>query len=324
MKRKIRNSLFMELGAWGLALWVFFFLTSCRDIFERNLEKISIAIQAPPDNYKSTTFAVNFLWDEVKGATHYRLQIASPNFTNITQLVLDTPATTNQFSYTLKPGSYCWRVRAENKSSNTEYATRCLSIDSTPNLSAQQLVLASPVNNYATTQTSITFRWYPILNADDYRFELHTPDFNGSLVLNPAIIRDTFWVVTGLAEARYEWGVRGQNTFSNTAFSTRKFIIDTTSPATPVMLAPASNDTLDGSSMDFTWTQVTDSGSTISDSLRIFSDSTGATVKKEYYTTATLQNVDTLSAKTYFWQMRAIDAAGNKSGYSSLRKFVVK
>lgn len=303
---------------------VILFSPSCKDIFERNLEKSSVTIQSPPDSYQSTTFTVNFWWDEVKGADEYRLQIVSPDFTNITQLVLDTPVTSNQFAYTLNPGSYCWRVRAENNSSHTDYATRCLSIDSAPDLSAQQLVLASPANNFITTQSGISFKWYPLLNADDYRFELHAPDFNGSLVIPVVILTDTFSAVSGLAEGTYQWGVRGQNTFSNTSFSIRTFIIDATAPATPVLLSPVNNDTLDGSSMDFTWSQPADSGSAISDSLWIYSDTITWIPLKEYFTSATIQNVDTLSAGVYFWDMMAIDAAGNKSSYSSLRKFVVQ
>lgn len=324
MIRKIGNSLFLEFGAWSLALGSFFFLSACKDIFERNLEKSSVTLQTPPDNYKSSVFTITFWWDELKGTDKYRLQIGSPDFNNITQLILDTPITSNQFAFSLNPGNYCWRVRAENNSSYTDYAIRCLSIDSTPDLASQQVVLASPINNYATSQTSVTFKWYPLLNADDYRVELRTPDFSGSLVLNPAITTDTFIVVTGLAEAHYEWGVRGQNTFSNTLFAQRKFIIDATPSATPVLLTPANNDTLDGSSMDFTWTQNADSGSTITDSLWIYPDTINWVPLKEYLTSATVQNVDTLAAGTYFWDMRAMDAAGNKSGYSALRKFVVQ
>lgn len=297
---------------------------SCRDIFERNLEKSSVTIQTPPDNYQSTVFTVNFWWDEVKGADAYRLQIVSPDFNAITRLVLDTPVTGTRFAYTLNPGSYCWRVRAENNSSQTDYATRCLSIDSAPDLSAQQLVLASPVNSFITTQTSISFKWYPLLNADDYRFELRTPDFNGTLVIPVAILTDTLVLISGLAEGSYQWGVRGQNTFSNTSFSIRGFIIDATDPATPVLLSPANNDTLDGASMDFSWSQPADSGSAISDSLWIYSDTINWVPVKEYFTSATIQNVDTLPAGIYFWDMMAIDAAGNKSSYSSLRKFVVQ
>lgn len=297
---------------------------SCKDIFERNLEKANISLQTPQDDFQSTTFTVLFWWDEVKGADKYRLQIGKPDFNSITQLILDTPITKNQYSFTLNPGKYCWRVRAENNSSLSDYTVRCLSIDSTPDLASQEVVLISPANNFASPQSSFTFRWYSILNSDDYRVEIRTPDFNGLLVLNPAITTDTFIAITGLSEGQYEWGVRGQNTFSNTKFTQRKLIVDATNPALPVLISPANNDTLDGSSMDFTWTQAPDSGSLIYDSLWIYSDSINWTIIKEYYISATTLVVDTLKTGTYFWEMQATDAAGNKSDYTGIRKFFVK
>lgn len=309
---------------WLFALWIFVFLPSCKDIFERNLEKSSITLQTPPDNYQSTEFTITFWWDEVKGADQYRFQIATPDFTGITQLVADTPVVGNKYTFTLNPGSYCWRVRAENNSSHTEYATRCFSVDSTPDLASQTMVLFSPASDFATPNSSITFKWYPLLNADDYRFELWTPGFNGSLVLPVSVLTDTFYNASSLSEAKYEWGVRGQNTFSNTAMATRKFIVDATAPSIPVPQVPANNDTLDGSDMDFSWTQAIDSGSTIFDSLSIFSDTVNWYPVKEYLVSGTSQSVDTLPPGTYFWDIMAVDAAGNKSNYTSIRKFVVQ
>ncbi len=297
---------------------------ACKDIFERNLEKSTISLQTPPDNLKSNLLTIVFSWDEVKGASEYRFEIGSPNFNNITQLVVDTPIPSTQFSYTLKPGSYCWRVRASNNSSFTEYTTRCLTVDSLPDLALQEIVLSGPADNFATKNPNITFRWYPLLNSDDYRFELRSPDFNGSLKFPVTILQDTSVSVTGLPEGKYEWGVRGQNTLSNTLFSKNKLFIDSTAPAVPLLVSPAANDTLDGSSMDFTWTQLPDSGSVVSDSVWIFSDSAATLLKKEYFTVGQSRNVDTLNSGAYFWRIRAMDAAGNKSSLSILRKFFVQ
>jgi hypothetical protein len=59
--------------------------------------------------------------------------IANPNFKAVQQFILDTTITTTQFSYTLQPGKYEWRVRGRNGSSMTVYNNGFIDIDSTLN-----------------------------------------------------------------------------------------------------------------------------------------------------------------------------------------------
>lgn len=303
---------------------VFLITYSCKDIFERNLEKDSVTLLSPPDNHQTTVLAHNFKWEEVKGADDYNLQIAVPSFSNLVSFVLDTNITETEFQFVLSTGSYEWQVRAQNNSSMTDYTTFILTIDSTPDLTNQPMVLISPSDIYATSDTSITFSWYPLSIADYYQFEIYTPDINGTWYIPPAQITDDSVTYT-LGEGFYEWRVRAENDISVSDFSaSRTLIIDLTDPSTPTLQSPSNNDTLTSFPVAFSWGRGATGGSVIKDSLLIYSDTANWAVSKQYYTSDTTQTVDTLGANTYYWHVKSIDAAGNKSNYSTLRKFYVQ
>src|SRR5688572_12340162 len=113
------------------------FLSSCEDFFEPNLEKKDVVIIAPANGTVSSSFTQTFWWEELKGAEEYTLQIVKPTFSSVQQLILDTNVNGTKFYYTLQPGVYQWRLRAINNSSETDFVTYNLEIDSTLNLSGQ-------------------------------------------------------------------------------------------------------------------------------------------------------------------------------------------
>lgn len=295
-------------------------LTSCKDIIEEDLEGKTVVLSAPQDCLKTEALTQVFWWEEVVGTLKYNLQIASPSFNNIQELVLDSNITKTQYQFTLHPGTYQWRVRAFNGSSTTLYTTYNLIIDSTANLASQQVVLITPTNGFATTLTTLTFKWYELYNANDYRFELHYNDWTGELVYNPEIIDGTELSLT-LAEGSYAWGVQAQNSSSSSMFTSRSLIIDLTNPSVPQLLTPANADSVSGSTIYFSWKRGTDSGSTISDSLYVASDSLFTNLKLSAYLSDTTYNWTSAVSGKYYWRVKSIDAAGNKSAFSSVFKF---
>jgi hypothetical protein len=298
------------------------FLLSCEDIFEKNLKKENVEILAPTNGLESDISTITFWWNEVDGALGYSLQVVSPTFSSVSKLILDTNISKNKFTYSLIPGSYQWRVRAYNNSSETDYVTYSLTIDSTADITQQTIILVSPSDKDTTNQMSFTFRWDTIYNADDYRFEIWIPDFSGTNFLSVTLEADNFNYT--LVEGAYEWGVRGQNSTTNTQYSKRTIYVDTTNPNTPALLTPTSNDTIsDSLSLDFSWSRGTVTGSSIKDSLYIYTDQTMAIIKRQKYLNSTTYT-DSLGIGNYWWRIRSIDAAGNYSSYSVLRKFTVQ
>ena len=300
-------------------------LWACKpDFIEVDLSKSVVTLITPADNLQTTTLTQKFWWYEVEGATGYEIQIISPSIANPATLVLDSITVSDQYTITLAPGSYEWQVRAYNGSSSTPFTIFSLTIDSTPDLASQLIVLISPLNNLITNQLTITFNWDTLYNADDYRFEIATPDFNGTQELAPQTETGGSIIHTFSQEGSFQWRVRGQNAFSNTPYTTYTIEIDTTSPNIPILSSPANNDTLpDSTSISLYWDRGVVTGSVIMDSLYIYDDPGATTILQSIYTANTSYS-DSLGSGDFYWRVISIDAASNKSAYSALRKFTIQ
>ena len=105
-------------------------LVSCEDILEvEDISNKTVIVLAPSDTSTLNITDINFSWDSVEDAEHYKLQIASPNFESANQIVLDTTITATSFNQTLELGNYEWRIRAENSGFETNYTTQSFTIE---------------------------------------------------------------------------------------------------------------------------------------------------------------------------------------------------
>lgn len=112
--------------------FVIWFLLSfgCSDIV--NVGDISdgtVTILAPADDAILGTMDVSFSWQEVEEAEQYRVQVATPGFTEALQIVTDSTLTGNGLTRTLEPGQYEWRVKALNSAYETGYTTSRFTIE---------------------------------------------------------------------------------------------------------------------------------------------------------------------------------------------------
>lgn len=314
-----------------IASIIIYAFSGCKDIIQTSLTNKNVTVVVPSNNLHTTSASMTFLWDEVEGATKYHFQMVSPTFSNASKLIADTNISFHRFELTLSPGTYQWRINAFNESSESEYTTYNLYIDSAASLTTSEVVLISPGTNtstYVTAQQHIIFKWYNTLyNADDYRFEIHSPDWAGALVF-PAELRDGDTISYTLDEGTYEWGVQAQNSTSVSLFTKRKLIIDKTAPATPSLTYPLINatihdSTLTNSMLRFSWQRYTDNGSTIKDSLYVATDSifSASAIKVMASCIDTSYTYNLTATATYFWKVRSIDDVGNKSAYTATRKF---
>src|SRR5688572_6848136 len=124
-------------------------VTCCDDILETDLSEDTITLRLPADGVtQKDSVAVSFWWEELKGASHYELQVVSPDNTNPTSLVLDTLVTKTQFSAKLPAGQYQWCVRGINSGYKTEFICRSITITKTvPQTPEEVLTLISPKND---------------------------------------------------------------------------------------------------------------------------------------------------------------------------------
>ncbi|MGZ4159081.1 MAG: hypothetical protein ACXVPZ_17950, partial [Bacteroidia bacterium] len=65
-------------------------LSSCGDLIEPSIKNSTVILEAPVNQYPSTSYTVNFWWDQVDNALTYHLQVVTPTFASPGSLVLDT------------------------------------------------------------------------------------------------------------------------------------------------------------------------------------------------------------------------------------------
>ena len=111
-----------------LAAFVFIGIMACEDILEvPDISDSEVFLLAPTEASVVPSGAVQLNWDQVNEATAYRVQVATPDFLNASQVLedllipVDSTFTGSRHSLNLEAGNYEWRVRAENSDYQTEY-----------------------------------------------------------------------------------------------------------------------------------------------------------------------------------------------------------
>lgn len=311
----------------GFILLMVIAINSCDEFIEEDLSDQQVVLIAPSDSLVTEITTHTFWWEEIDGAIDYTLQIVSPDFDLIEKLMIDTTISTNKYMFQLYPGKYEWRVKASNASSETEFSTYRLEIDSTLNLSNASVIINSPANEHATQEMNVVFSWDEVINANEYKLQIKSGDWISGDLIESVLIETNSYSYTFSAEGDYSWGVRAENEISSSPYSYRSIIIDNTAPALPALTLPQMNAVLTNSTVTFEWTREDDAGSTIMDSIFVSTDSTFTSNLIVSTTSSNKSFIYTFSGSDeikYFWRLSTSDAAENWSGYSSLGKFYIQ
>ena len=103
---------------------------ACDDIIEvEDISSKTVTILAPTNNAILDTLTTTFTWEALEGAESYYLYVATPNFENATQIVIDTLLVKTNYSKLLPINSYEWRIRAENSAYKTNYTQQSFAIE---------------------------------------------------------------------------------------------------------------------------------------------------------------------------------------------------
>ncbi|MDP9080028.1 MAG: hypothetical protein M3O71_21590 [Bacteroidota bacterium] len=300
-------------------------LESCDAIIEPSLSKKQVTPEAPADHYQSTSYTINFWWDEVEHALTYHLQVVSQTFASPGGLILDTVVTRNRFSFNLDPGKYQWRVLAANGSSQTPFtAPRDLEVEAT-SIKEQTIQLSAPANGLVTNQAAQTFQWDSLFGATKYRFEIDTNNFaNESLVLSNQLIPGQQLNFTLPKDQVYQWRVRAENDTAQSRWSTiNSLTFDLTPPGIPTLVSPTKGQTVN-LPVSLQWGAVATAARYKvyvfkSDSTSLYNTSFPTSVT----TTSYSFTLGSPGDKVY-WQVSAVDAANNEGTPSELRSFVLQ
>ncbi len=298
------------------------FLFACNDFLEEDISKDEVILLAPTDHATVPQGEVVFNWEELEGATSYRLQVVTPSFDSIVEFVADTEITEGfSTQITLAPGQYQWTVTGVNfgyETGTKKIFNLSVESDTAMDLSGSLLILLAPALDAETNEQTTVFQWQPLTFADSYNFQLASPDFsNNAYILTNELVEGTSLTKT-LNEGTYQWRVRGQNNSSVSSFTERKLVIDRTPPGQPILDAPANAATV-SFPVQLSWNSDLQS---IGDTLYVYKDSLLSNQVLKLFTTQTSYLFNDSGTGQYFWRIRTVDKAGNIGPFSDLRKFI--
>ncbi|RED45644.1 fibronectin type III domain-containing protein [Seonamhaeicola aphaedonensis] len=301
-------------------------ILSCDDILEDEITDDNIQIVFPLEGNIIEGNVVQFSWRPIEGADNYRIQIIKRNQV----LEVDSLITQNTFQYTLNPGTYQWRVRGENFAYQTAFTFPVVfSSVASDDLTDQSIVLLSPSEQIYTNNIINFFSWEKLANTTSYRFELIKKLAGEQTIFQETnITTENITVKHSLfdEDAEYIWKVKGLNESSETNYSQRSVFLDTEAPNQPSLTSPSDQDTLT-SSVSFNWTNGTDPGnvnSAITNSIEISSDANFNTIVHSEDTTNNTVQYDFNTTGTFYWRVKAKDAANNQSDYSNAWSITVQ
>jgi hypothetical protein len=295
-------------------------LYSCEEILlEDDISDQTVRLVAPVDGAQFNSTGITFTWEPIENGTKYRIQIARPDFDNPMQILVDNTVETTSFTTQLNVGEYEWRVQAINGSYETAFSTRSITILSNEDFQSNSVTLSSPDNNLVTNDNLQTLSWQPVLGATGYHSQI-VNSANGNIIYDEDITGSSFNYT--FPDGNYLWRVRATNGSQNTLYSSRSLLVDTTAPNTPVLVAPANLTNTSNNNISFEWTRPSIAGTAEKDSIYVYSNQTLTTLVYKNEETSPYAT-STLDEGTYWWYVKAFDAAGNVSSQSSVFRFTL-
>ncbi len=319
-------------GGWGL--WA-----ASRTFTLDTTPPAAPALTSPTDG--ATPVGIpNFLWGYTAGANAYQFEIAdNASFTSPLVTTPDggafpgTPLTLTSY----KPAGlvngtiYYWHVKGRDAAGNWGDWSAPFTVNVQASLPATPVLTAPAYGALTNNNPAMVFTWGAAATASTYEIQIdNLYSFASPEVDVPDTGGLTYTLSAPLSDGLYYWRVRAQNATGGWGLwsASRTFTLDTSAPAAPVLSSP-----LDGSNTlrvvpTFIWGYTaganayqfqiaTDTGYTTD----LYSTPDGSSVPGTPIT-LTSARPDALNVlTTYYWHVRARDAAGNWGDWSADRTF---
>ncbi|MBZ0293089.1 MAG: hypothetical protein K8L99_11045 [Anaerolineae bacterium] len=174
--------------------------------------------------------------------------------------------------------------------------------------------LIAPANNAWTNSGAPQFTWDSVADATSYQIQIDNNSDFSSPERDASPTTTTYTASPQLTDTLYYWRVRGISAAGSGPWSDmRSFKIDTQPPAVPVLRSPQNAQETTTNRPIFSWDAVT--GAT-SYEMRLGTNNPPQTLMASGDATS-YQPPSSLVAGHYYWQVRALDAAGNVSAWST-------
>ncbi|MGB1249329.1 MAG: hypothetical protein ACPG8W_01745 [Candidatus Promineifilaceae bacterium] len=282
------------------------------------------ALRSPNNNSTITDNTPTLDWDTSLTAVEYQVMV--DNNSNFGSPAVDKKRTSSSYTTSsLSDAKYYWRVRAKhtNGSWGSWSSTRVFTIDRTP---PSTPALRSPSHNSTITDNTPTFEWTLSSGTSQYHLVVDNNSNFGSPVVDQSGINganSSYTHSIALPEGGLYWRMRAKDAVGNWSgwSSTRKVTIDRTPPPVPTLTLPQNNSTIGSSILSFDWgdsTGAVEYQLVLDDNSNFSSLLLNKVVNNSSYSQNVMPNDGDL-----YWRVRAKDAVGNWSGWSSVYKFTV-
>ncbi len=273
---------------------------------ENNISGKTVNLLAPAENTVLAEGEVKLSWEALDNANSYILQLATPDFDNTRQLLLDEELneTTNK-TLNLSAGSYSWRVRAKNTASETVFTLGNFTVQMEMDISNGIIDLLAPADYAVLKSEKVALDWTALDGATSYTVQIATPDFQNpnEIMVNETVYTNSAGGYT-LGEGDYEWRVKGVNAISETGYTTRRFRVTQQGSLTGrsvTLTRPANNATCKDPDVGFAWERL--------DAANLYririTNTTDNQVLTKTTTTETVFNYTFTDTGDYKWEVRA-------------------
>lgn len=190
--------------------------------------------------------------------------------------------------------------------------------------------LVSPADGACTRDSTPLLDWSTVTGAPPVVYGLQvddSADFSSPRVDDSSLTASSYTVPSSLRDGTYYWRVRAKDAAGTWGDWTarRYFVVDTVAPTAPSLYSPANGASTYDRSPLLDWSTVTDASPVVyviqvDDN----ADFSSLRVGNSSLTTSSYTVPWDLSKGTYYWRVRAKDAAGNWGDWTARRYFVVQ
>ncbi|MCU1415114.1 MAG: aqualysin 1 [Microbacteriaceae bacterium] len=294
---------------------------------------VAATLLTPVDHTFTNDSNVWFSWSSAEGNTGSYILRVSPDGARSGGLLTDgiNIATRHDESYYarhMRDGSYYWQVLVTDAAGNVSPWSdiRKVTVDT---VAPHRVNLISPADNALLNTPSVVLTWQAVERHATYTIEwsaspatrrdgsFRHPITNGP-VPSGSTTTDTTFTVPGAVDGVYYWHVVATDRAGNQGdwSHTRTVTIDETAPVAVTLIAPASGTTSTTGSFDLSWTP---DSSAANYTLELSHDSDFSTlIGAPSTTTATDAAFTGIGDTSFFWRVRATDAAGNVGDWSDV------
>jgi len=175
-------------------------------------------------------------------------------------------------------------------------------------------ILKSPRNNVVINGTTLTFWWTTVKGGENYEIEIATDNTFATITESEVVSGSPYAVASPLSDGKYFWRVRAHDIINQpgTWSSARTFTIDTTGPAAPTLSSPADNAST-RRTLSFKWLRVP---TAVTYEFQYDNNADFSSPTYSVTVRGTFRRPPAMKNGTYYWRVRAKDAAGNWSAWS--------